>query len=467
MFQRIVLFFIPEDLRLDVERFRAARFLVSASLLTALFSASYIALSLFVGFMPGVWAMVFNAAAFPVLPFIFRRTRSVRLVVNLYVLVGTIGVGIVVFYSGGFGSPILPWFGILPMAAVLLDGPKSGWPWTAVAILAVAGFAAASMSGYTFPNAVGEPYRTLFAVGDHLGLVLLIFVIALIFQNERARAFTQVHSKNEELEQALDNLHRTQAQLIHSEKMASLGQLTTGIAHELQNPLNFVNNFSSLSAELVEEVEEELRNPVENRTALHAALEDLRTNLHRIKSHGQRAERIIRSMMAHATERRGERQSVLLNHMLNDFVRLAEHGRQAQDAGLEAQIVRHLDPDAGHVDLLPTEMGRVILNVLDNALLAVRARSAEGGPDYEPTVTISSKRDADRVHIQIRDNGIGIPAAIRDRVFEPFFTTRPAGEGTGLGLSMAYEIVVEGHGGTISVESEEGEGTTMSITLPG
>ncbi|MEO0559379.1 MAG: ATP-binding protein [Bacteroidota bacterium] len=289
---------------------------------------------------------------------------------------------------------------------------------------------------------------------------------------------TELEAQRAELAASLDRLGMAQTQLIQQEKMASLGQLTAGVAHELKNPLNFVNNFAQLSVELLQELEEELR---EDKTrsvedALNESsdlLEDLQTNAEKIREHGRRADGIIRSMLAHSRATPGPRRTAKLNPLLDEYIGLAYHGMRANHTGFNVDITKDFDPELPEIEMVPEEMGRVFLNLLDNALAAVRARAqtASSSPPsvpYQPALTVRTRTLPSRemIAVSIEDNGTGIPEAAREKIFEPFFTTKPTGEGTGLGLSLTYEIVVHGHGGGLDVESTEGEGTTFIVRLP-
>ena len=283
----------------------------------------------------------------------------------------------------------------------------------------------------------------------------------------------ELEAQQAELESSLDRLSRAQTQLVQQEKMASLGQLTAGVAHELKNPLNFVNNFAQLSAELLDDFEDELREdpsrPIsEGLDASGDLLADLRANAAKIREHGRRADGIIRSMLAHSRAQPGPHRPAPLNGLVEEYVGLAYHGMRAEHTGFNVDIQKSLDPAVGEVSMVPEEIGRVFLNLLDNALQALRARAADEGDGYAPVLSVATRpMPGGGAEVRVADNGAGISADVRDRIFEPFFTTKPTGEGTGLGLSLTYEIVVHGHGGTLDVETAEGEGTTFVVTLPG
>ena len=287
----------------------------------------------------------------------------------------------------------------------------------------------------------------------------------------RYEDFRALEAKNKEVERAMRELKATQTQLIHSEKLASLGQLTAGIAHEIKNPLNFVNNFAEINQELAEELQDEFsalagRLSDEQRDTLSGLTMAIRQNTRHIHKHGMRADGIVRSMMEHATEGTGERYDVGVNRLVDEYVNLSYHGMQAQMAELEVDIKRAYDEAIGTVEMVPQEIGRALMNVLNNAFFAVHEQAQTHDGVYTPTVTVTTRQGGGTVEIRVQDNGPGIPAAVQAKIFEPFFTTKPTGTGTGLGLSLSYDIVTQGHGGTLTVESTEGEGATFVITLP-
>ena len=293
------------------------------------------------------------------------------------------------------------------------------------------------------------------------GLIALVLLTFIQYRNNRHK-----HRVNLELAKSLTDLRTTQAQLIQKEKMASLGELTAGIAHEIQNPLNFVNNFSEVSSELVAELKEEAQ---AGRTDDVLALaDDLEQNLEKITLHGQRASGIVKGMLEHARTTTGKRQPTDLNALCEEYMRLAYHGFRAKDKDFNAELKTNFDPDLGLVEVVPQEMGRVLLNLFNNAFYALNQRRSDTGSNetYKPSVWVSTHQEEGQIVIGVKDNGTGMPESVRQKIFQPFFTTKPTGAGTGLGLSLSYDIVTKGHNGTLAVSSQEGQGTEFSITLP-
>jgi signal transduction histidine kinase len=288
---------------------------------------------------------------------------------------------------------------------------------------------------------------------------------------EKKRLRDQEQKQTRELAEALRQLKATQEQLIVQEKLASLGALTAGIAHEIKNPLNFITNFAQLCEGLVEELEADLaglndRLEPAAQANLHELMADLRQNVAKINEHGQRADSIVRGMLLHSRGQPGQRQPTDLNALLAEYVNLAYHGLRAKDSSFNVALEKDYDPSIGQISVVPQDLSRVFLNIANNACYAANERKKSAGPDFIPTVRVSTKNLGDRVEVRIRDNGPGIPLDIQKRLFTPFFTTKPPGSGTGLGLSISYDIVVKGHQGEIRVESEPGNHTEFIITLP-
>jgi signal transduction histidine kinase len=280
---------------------------------------------------------------------------------------------------------------------------------------------------------------------------------------ENARLFQNI-------EASLEDLRTAQDRLVQTEKLASLGQLTAGIAHEIKNPLNFVNNFSGVSTELIDE----LRNVLSGisidhkaRTEINELTDTLRGNLDKVVQHGKRADAIVKNMLLHSRQGSGEHRPVDINALVEESLNLAYHGARAEKQGFNITLERSFDPAAGEADLFPQEITRALLNLISNGFYAATKRKAEAnGGDYEPTLAAATKSLGDSVEIRIRDNGTGIPPEVKEKLFNPFFTTKPAGEGTGLGLSISHDIVVKQHGGSIEVDTRPGEFTEFRIVLP-
>jgi signal transduction histidine kinase len=287
---------------------------------------------------------------------------------------------------------------------------------------------------------------------------------------ENVRLFEAEQQRTTELAKSLDDLRTTQDRLVQTQKLASLGQLTAGIAHEIKNPLNFVNNFSGVSVELIDELQDALRDApltTKARTEINELSDTLRENLDKIVQHGKRADSIVKNMLLHSREGSGERRAVDVNALVEESLNLAYHGARAEKQGFNVALERSFDPSAGEVDAFPQEITRVLLNLIANGFHAASKRQGqESGNGFEPTITAVTKSLGDRVEIRIRDNGIGIPPEVREKMFNPFFTTKPAGEGTGLGLSISHDIIVKQHSGAIEVDTEPGAFTEFRIILP-
>ncbi len=314
-------------------------------------------------------------------------------------------------------------------------------------------------------QAIPESHNTLKRFAAVFDQTYIRF-LDLQFKEQQA---TILLDEKQKLENTLKELKSTQSQLIQSEKLASLGELTAGIAHEIQNPLNFVNNFAEVSAEMLDEMHEELEKG--DTTEAIAIATDLKTNLEKINHHGQRASSIVKGMLEHSRASTGVKEPTDINGLADEFLRLAYHGLRAKDNSFNATLETHFDPDLPLVSVIPQDIGRVLLNLINNAFYAVHQRATTvetlhaTSLQYQPTVTVSTQKIDNQILIKVKDNGNGIPESIRDKIFQPFFTTKPTGQGTGLGLSLAYDIVTKGHGGTLEVETKENDGTEFTIIL--
>jgi signal transduction histidine kinase len=286
---------------------------------------------------------------------------------------------------------------------------------------------------------------------------------------ENARLLNELRERTKQLSHSLEDLRTAQDRLVQTEKLASLGQLTAGIAHEIKNPLNFVNNFSAVSAELIDELQEVLTSAEldpKTREEIDELTLMLKGNLEKVVQHGKRADSIVKNMLLHSREGSGEHRPADINAIVEESLNLAYHGARAEKSGFNITLMRDLDPRAGMIDVYPQEITRVFLNLISNGFYAATKRKESGEPDFEPMLSASTKDLGDKVEIRIRDNGTGIPFEVKEKMFNPFFTTKPAGEGTGLGLSMSHDIVVKQHGGKIDVDTKPGAFTEFIITLP-
>ena len=300
--------------------------------------------------------------------------------------------------------------------------------------------------------------------------VIEVFADQAVIALSNVNLFEQVQQRTRELSASLDELRTAQDRLVQTEKLASLGQLTAGIAHEIKNPLNFVNNFSSLSAELTDELNDVLK-PAALSEAIRAEVDELtrllKENLEKVVQHGKRANSIVKNMLLHSREGSGDHRPADINALLDESLNLAYHGARAEKREFNVTLQRDFDEAAGDIEVFPQEITRVFLNLISNGFYAVTKRRMEDeGSGFEPALKASTRDLGEAVEIRIRDNGTGIPAEVKEKMFNPFFTTKPAGEGTGLGLSMSHDIIVKQHGGTIDVETEPGQFTEFRIVLP-
>ncbi|MGL6266357.1 MAG: sensor histidine kinase, partial [Chitinophagaceae bacterium] len=281
-------------------------------------------------------------------------------------------------------------------------------------------------------------------------------------EKELAQA-KEIEKAYHKLEQTHETLKATQSQLIQSEKMASLGELTAGIAHEIQNPLNFINNFSEINTELIDELNEGIEKG--NLDEVKSIALDIRENESKINHHGKRADAIVKGMLQHSRVSTGQKEPADINALVDEYIRLSYHGLRAKDKSFNATLKSELDQSLGDIRIIPQDIGRVLLNLLNNAFFSVTEKSKQSIKGFEPTVTVTTKKMGDKVRISVQDNGMGIPAEIREKIFQPFFTTKSSGQGTGLGLSLSYDIV-KAHGGEITIDTKTNEYTVFHIELP-
>jgi two-component system, NtrC family, sensor kinase len=289
-------------------------------------------------------------------------------------------------------------------------------------------------------------------------LCVFLLLSFIFYRNARQKQKSKI-----KIENAFKELKATQSQLIQSEKMASLGELTAGIAHEIQNPLNFVNNFSEVNSELIEEMQEEISKG--NLKEVKTIADNISENEKKISHHGKRADAIVKGMLQHSQAGTGKKEPADINMLADEYLRLAYHGLRAKDKSFNSTMITDYDASIGKINVVPQDIGRVFLNLYSNAFYAVNEKKRQLGDHYEPTVTVSTKKTNDKVFISIRDNGSGIPQHVIGKIFHPFFTTKPTGQGTGLGLSLSYDII-QAHRGELKVQTEDGEGTEFTIMIP-
>ncbi len=317
--------------------------------------------------------------------------------------------------------------------------------------------------------------NTLKQNGLLIGLGILGFIGFILYRNNRQKlkANIQLHQQKVQIESTLNELKSTQNQLIQKEKLASLGELTAGIAHEIQNPLNFVNNFSELSVDLVKDLKEEIKRPDKDEAYIEELFDDLSQNQEKINHHGKRASSIVKGMLEHSRTSTGIKEPTDINKLVDESLRLSYHAMRAKDKSFNADFKMELDENLPKIEVIPQDMGRVLLNLINNAFYAVHQKNLRGFENLEglkndctPSVVVTTFKKDNFIEVHVKDNGNGIPDNIKAKIFQPFFTTKPTGEGTGLGLSLSYDIVTKGHGGTLEVESSEGTGSTFILKLP-
>ncbi len=423
---------------------------------------------------------------------IFNRvlTRGLKIFLIIFFISATVGlflrddIGNLMFIPGLFVLLIICFYYIISSWKNL-----RGAQWAVVVGLLVS---FASVIAYVISTAMSHLMITFFYLSVtcfslSLPLSLLVYVsmrfkeiinevqlnakqVVQLSKEKEAQAVNQQHLLQEEvnkqtaeLRTTLNNLKFTQSQLIQSEKLASLGELTAGIAHEIQNPLNFVNNFSDINKELLGEMNEEIQKG--NYEEVKSIAGSIADNEEKISHHGKRADAIVKGMLQHSRTSSGQKEATDLNALADEYLRLSYQGLRAKDRSFNSDIQTDFDPAIGNINIVSQEIGRVLLNLYNNAFYAVLEKSKEQRKDYEPCVLVSTKKTGDKIEIRVKDNGTGIPPSVSDKIFQPFFTTKPAGQGTGLGLSISHDII-RSHGGEISVSSKEHEGTEFIVLLP-
>ncbi len=467
MLSRIAEYFIPPHYNDHVEDRRSARLLVLILIYSGLAEILSVSNASYLQYAEAGYVLLVAGLLNIVVLILFKRGLSVVACTNLNLGYHAIAFFLQSWWGGGLESPATTSLFLLPTVSMLLAGQRSATVWLGVALLTLTFF-------FVYEEFVGQlpvhydlQKKSMYLLGANVALIIVLYIITLVFNQEKNQAIDGLIQKNEQLV-------TTQNQLIQKEKMASLGELTAGIAHEIQNPLNFVNNFSEVSQEMIEEVQDERKKAKTERDEKlqDELLDDLAHNLQKITHHGGRASAIIHSMLEHSRTSAGERQLTDLNALCDEYLRLSYHGLRAKDKTFNATFLVDLDPSLPELNVVPQDIGRVLLNLFNNAFYAVQQHEKElttgDRGTYRPTVWVSTKAPVkgSQAVISVRDNGTGVPDAVKDKIFQPFFTTKPTGEGTGLGLSLSYDIVTKGHGGDMRVESVEGQGTEFIIRLP-
>ena len=473
MFVNITDYFIPAGFAGNLDLRRRVRIIVNTVLLTSLFSLNFLVLCWWADLMPGLYVLLFGIISFVLLLFGYRAGQYSHVALGYWFLfVGYLTVVVNSAYQGGYYAATTWWLALCGVTGTFLLGRRAGLIFFGLGLATAVTFWLLEQRHYAFPNMVPVDKAQFWHFDILAGLMLILLVVALVFDNINTNTLRVISTQNAllsertvQLEQSLAGLQAAQAQLVQQEKMAFLGELTAGIAHELQNPLNFMKNFAEVSTGLVDDMGG--TRPGARAAGLEGEiLAGLKQNLREISQHGQRATAIITGMLEHARAGTGLRILTPLNGLVEESLRLAYQGLRAKDRDFSAHLTTVLDPALPLVAVVPQDLSRVLINLLTNAFHAVRQREQTGEAGYAPTVSVTTKHANGQVKIRVRDNGAGIPEAVQGKIFQPFFTTKPTGEGTGLGLSLAYDIVTQGHDGTLTVESQEGQGTTFSVGLP-
>jgi len=460
MYRAFIESFLPRTLAASGQDLRTDRIFINVLVISALADLLGIGLAVDLTLQMIAWLLLANACINLILLLLYKNGVSRILAAHVFLLQHAVSFVLQAWYQGGLITPATGAYFLLPAVSLLIIGKRAAVVWFLITAAVITGF-------YVYESSYGAPElqyppdkRAYLFYGSVLGTNISMFILMLVYENSKNKALRLAEKKHSDLVAA-------QVQLVQSEKMASLGELTAGIAHEIQNPLNFVNNFSEVSNELIKEILDLRRKTQDNTNSTEEdeLLNDIASNLEKINHHGKRADGIVKGMLQHSRTSSGQKEPTDINVLCDEYLRLAYHGLRAKDKSFNAKFNSHFDDSVGKVNVVPQEMGRVILNLINNAFYAVNEKEKRLPENYEPTVTVSTRKESNKVIITIADNGDGIPAAIKDKIFQPFFTTKPTGQGTGLGLSLSYDIV-KAHGGELKVETKEQEGTSFIINLP-
>ncbi|MCA0364303.1 MAG: GHKL domain-containing protein [Bacteroidetes bacterium] len=453
-------FFIPEEYYSEPESLRQAKISISFYLFNFLSFTLFSVNGIFFNFLPHFYSTFLIGMVCLSAAFLFRARVNPDNCANFF----GVNVSVYMFYmihsSGGMQTSAAISTILTPIYILLLTNKlKTGFSWFLI-----------SLSIYILSNKYNSEIIKIIEVAPSdpsgiyyfstiMGFFTNLFVLVVIFEYEKNRAISALKGINKDLK-------NTQEQLVQKEKLASLGELTAGIAHEIQNPLNFVNNFSELSIELADELKEEFEKENFDKELIKELAADLVQNQEKINFHGKRASNIVKGMLDHSRVSTGEKKLINLNELTEEYLRLSFHGMRAKDKTFNADFKAHLDSDLPEIFGVPQDLGRVFLNLINNSFYSVFEKSKKLGVFYKPMVELTTQKNKKEVIITIADNGEGIPEAIRHKIFQPFFTTKPTGEGTGLGLSLSYDIITKMHGGNMEVDTVDGEYCKFIIRLP-
>ncbi len=461
MFNKLIDYFIPNNIQDDATLVRQARVLIIVLIVGGLFNFSGVGTSMTIRFFHATYVLALFSAVCFILVFLYKNGLAYNIVVQIFASLGFVQIFLQAWWSGGLESPSSFALFLIPALCILLIGRKGATIWLIIAILAIIFLYWYEGKYGQLPEKFDVSVRQNYLNQGIIGVMLCLFVIIFVIDKDKDDAFHSLLANNEMLK-------ATQNQLIQSEKLASLGELTAGIAHEIQNPLNFVNNFAELSVGLVDEIKEEFEKSTLDKEYINELFDDLHSNQAKINHHGKRASNIVKGMLEHSRASTGTKELTDINKLADEYLRLSYHGLRAKDRSFNADFKTDLDESLPLIHAIPQDLGRVLLNLFNNAFYAVSRRklSLQDTEKYMPIITISTQKIDNQIVVKVSDNGTGMSEEVRAKIFQPFFTTKPTGEGTGLGLSLAYDIVTKGHGGTLDVMSKEGEGTAFVISLP-
>lgn len=457
MLNRLVNYFLPEAANQDVESLRAYRIMVLVLMATGLLNMLYVNNAVAAHYSSVQYILLANGIACFLILFLLKKGVSRITCANLFQFNECTGILTMIWLSGGTNSTSTAGLLLVPMTAMLIAGRRNALLWLLICIVSMACVYWYETNVSPLPELFEKSQRDRLMLANIIGIMVALYMVTVVFDSEKERAVNNLILKNEELK-------ATQQQLIQAEKLASLGELTAGIAHEIQNPLNFVNNFAEVSEELVLDMKTCLEDGQLDEVL--TLTDYLSTNLNKIAHHGKRADSIVKGMLLHSRAEVGEKRPTNLNKLVDEYLRLAYQGTRAKDKSFNVELSTCFDASIGQLECAPQELGRVLLNLYNNAFYAIQQKQQLSRDGYQPQVVVTTRQLLRWIEVIVRDNGSGIPPSVVDKIFQPFFTTKPTGKGTGLGLSLSYDIITKGHGGELTVLSEEGAFTEFTIRLP-